>query len=233
MVNESKSRKSLIALLCLSVFMSSTVFAVPFRSVRSVGLLAGMESPPDFEQSRSSDCFFGTLDPGASEKGAVKTYAVKVVKRDTGVYTPRRDRVVPGAVNDTGAGPHNMLMPVMGKVSSLFGNRRHPSSNVVRFHSGIDIVARKGTPIVSSGSGKVSFTGWRRGYGLVVIVDHGDDLQTVYAHCSSVAVKAGQTVNAGQRVAYVGSTGVATGSHLHFEVRRNGNVRNPFRYLSN
>lgn len=232
MVNESKCRKSLIALLCLSVFVSSTVFAVPFRSVRSVGLLAGMEAPVDIEQSRSSDCFFGTLNPDISARGAVKTYAVKVVKRDTGVYTPRRDRDVPGAVNDS-AGPHDMLMPVMGRISSLFGNRRHPTSNKIRFHSGIDIVARKGTPIVSSRSGKVSFTGWRRGYGLVVIVDHAEGLQTVYAHCSKVAVKTGQTVNAGQRVAYVGSTGVATGSHLHFEVRRNGNVRNPFRYLSN
>ncbi|KAF1081640.1 MAG: peptidase, M23/M37 family [Candidatus Rifleibacterium amylolyticum] len=231
MVNESKRRKSLIALLCFSVFVSSTVFAVPFRSVRSVGLLAGMEAPPDLEQERSSDCFFGTLDPGASEKGAVKTYAVKVVKRDTGVYSPKSGKSVAGAVDN--AGPHNMLMPVMGRISSLFGNRRHPTSKIVRFHSGIDIVARKGTPIASSKSGKVSFTGWRRGYGLVVIVDHGDDLQTVYAHCSKVAVKAGQTVNAGQRIAYVGSTGVATGSHLHFEVRRNGNVRNPFRYLSN
>jgi murein DD-endopeptidase MepM/ murein hydrolase activator NlpD len=190
-----------------------------------------MEAPPDFEQSRSSDCFFGTLDPGASEKGAVKTYAVKVVKRDTGVYSPVRGKVVSGASDNSG--PHNMLMPVMGRVSSLFGNRRHPTSRAIRFHSGIDIVARKGTPIVSSGSGKVSFTGWRRGYGLVVIVDHGEDLQTVYAHCSKVAVKAGQTVNAGQRIAFVGSTGVATGSHLHFEVRRSGNVRNPFRYLSN
>jgi murein DD-endopeptidase MepM/ murein hydrolase activator NlpD len=124
-------------------------------------------------------------------------------------------------------------MPVMGRISSLFGNRRHPKSKRMHFHSGIDIVARKGTPIVSGESGKVSFTGWRRGYGLVVIVDHSDGLQTVYAHCSKVAVKAGQTVNSGQRIAYVGSTGVATGSHLHFEVRRNGNVRNPFRYLSN
>jgi len=190
-----------------------------------------MEAPPEFEQTRSSGCFFDTLDPGVSEKGAVKTYAVKVVKRDTGVYSPRSGKASAGATD--AAGPHNMLMPVMGRISSMFGNRRHPKSKRMHFHSGIDIVARKGTPIASAESGKVSFTGWRRGYGLVVIVDHAGDLQTVYAHCSKVAVKAGQAVNAGQRIAYVGNTGVTTGSHLHFEVRRSGNVRNPFRYLSN
>jgi len=124
-----------------------------------------------------------------------------------------------------------MLMPVMGRISSLFGNRRHPKTRKPQFHTGIDIVARKGTPIKSARAGKVSFTGWRRGYGLMVIVDHANGMQTVYAHCSKVAVKSGQMVNSGQRIAYVGSTGVATGSHLHFEVRRNGNVRNPFRYL--
>lgn len=232
MVNESRRQKVLIALLCFSMLASSTVFAVPFRSVRAVGLLTSMESLPDLEEPRTSDNFFGSLDPDISEKGAVKTYSIKVVRKEDGVYSPARSKSVSGSNKDTVA-PHDMLMPVMGRVSSLFGNRRHPKTKKFHFHSGIDIVARKGTPIVCSSSGRVSYTGWRRGYGLMVIVDHGNDLQTVYAHCSKVAVKSGQTVNAGQRVAYVGSTGVATGSHLHFEVRRSGNVRNPFRYLNN
>ena len=232
MVNESWKRKSIIAMLCFTVFASSTVFAVPFKSVRSVGLLANMDAIPNLETTRKPTSFFGTLDTGASEKGAVKTYAIKVVKRSEGTYSsPKNDRGVISGNDSTG--PKNMLMPVMGKVSSLFGNRQHPKSKRMHFHTGIDIVAHKGTPIVSGKAGKVSFSGWRRGYGLVVIVDHDSELQTVYAHCSKVAVKVGQAVNAGQRVAYVGSTGVTTGSHLHFEVRRNGNVRNPFRYLSN
>ena len=232
MVNESNKRKSLIALLCLSVFVSSTVFAVPFKSVRSVGLLANMEALPNLEQPRSSGSFFDTLGPDVSKKGAVKTYAVKVVKRNEGTYSPAGRDNLSVSGSDSG-GARNMLMPVMGRISSLFGNRRHPTSHKIRFHSGVDIVARKGTPIVSSRSGKVSFAGWRSGYGLMVVVDHGEGLQTVYGHCSKVAVKVGQTVNGGQRIAYVGSTGIATGSHLHFEVRRGGNVRNPFRYLSN
>ncbi|PKL42164.1 MAG: hypothetical protein CVV41_15410 [Candidatus Riflebacteria bacterium HGW-Riflebacteria-1] len=231
MVNESKWRKSLITLLCFSVFASSTVFAVPFKSVRSVGLLASMEALPNLEQPRSSGSFFDTLGPDVSVKGAVKTYSVRVVKRNEGTYSPAsRDNK---SVSDTDiGGPRNMIMPVMGRVSSLFGNRFHPTSKKIRFHTGVDIVARRGTPIISSKSGKVSFAGWRSGYGLMVVVDHGEGLQTVYGHCSKVAVKVGQTVNGGQRIAYVGSTGVATGSHLHFEVRRGGNVRNPFRYLS-
>lgn len=232
MVNESSRQKVLVALLCFTVFASSTVFAVPFRSVRSVGLLTSMESTPDLETPKPSNSFFGSLNPDISEKGAVKTYSIKVVKKEDGVYSPINNKSVSGSKQDA-VSPHNMLMPVMGRISSMFGNRRHPKTRKLHFHSGIDIVARKGTPIVCSSSGKVSYTGWRRGYGLMVIIDHGNDLQTVYAHCSKVAVKSGQTVNAGQRVAYVGSTGVATGSHLHFEVRRSGNVRNPFRYLNN
>lgn len=218
-------------MLCFAVFFSSTVFAVPFKSVRSVGLLANMDAIPNLEETRSPTNFFGTLDTGVSEKGAVKTYAIKVVQRNEGRYSlPNRDRTSVSG-NDT-TGPKNMIMPVMGKVSSLFGNRRHPKTRKMHFHTGVDIVARKGTSIASAMAGKVSYVGWRRGYGLVVIIDHNSDLQTVYAHCSRAAVKVGQSVNSGQRVAFVGSTGVATGSHLHFEVRRGGNVRNPFRYLS-
>ncbi|HQB84322.1 MAG TPA: M23 family metallopeptidase, partial [Candidatus Rifleibacterium sp.] len=124
-----------------------------------------------------------------------------------------------------------LLRPVIGRVSSLFGRRKHPSRNSWHFHTGVDIVVPRGTPISSSQGGKVTYAGWRRGYGLVVVVDHGNNIETAYAHCSKIAVKVGQSVNAGQRIAYVGNTGVATGSHLHFEVRRNGSVQNPFRFL--
>jgi murein DD-endopeptidase MepM/ murein hydrolase activator NlpD len=82
-------------------------------------------------------------------------------------------------------------------------------------------------------AGKVTFAGWKRGYGLVLVVKHSDEFETVYAHCSRLLVKKGQVVNTGQKVAKVGNTGITTGSHLHFEVRRSGNVRNPFRYLRN
>jgi murein DD-endopeptidase MepM/ murein hydrolase activator NlpD len=126
-----------------------------------------------------------------------------------------------------------LIRPVIGRISSLFGRRRHPTRRSWHFHAGIDIVARKGTPIKAAMAGKVTFAGWKRGYGLVLVVKHSDEFETVYAHCSRLLVKKGQVVNTGQKVAKVGNTGITTGSHLHFEVRRSGNVRNPFRYLRN
>ncbi len=191
-----------------------------------------MEASPE-ERPSNRASFFGTLGPEISEKGAVKTFKVRVVSRPA----LTEDWIRPGRVSEN---PRDKLepvskifaRPVSGQISSLFGNRRHPRTHAVRFHSGLDISAPRGTPVGSSLSGKVTFAGWRRGYGLVVVVNHGNNLETVYAHCSKLAVKVGQNVNTGQRLGYVGNTGVATGSHLHFEVRRGGNVRNPLRYLS-
>ncbi|MDD2999735.1 MAG: M23 family metallopeptidase [Candidatus Riflebacteria bacterium] len=232
MVNKSSTEKSLLMLLllCTAIFQPGISNAsAHFVSVKSVGLLTDQvyleKTPHETPAERTS--FFGTLGPGSSNRGAVKTYTVKVVKRHTdkgfaGSKIANADR----SVNKI------LLRPVSGRVSSLFGRRKHPTSKSWHFHTGIDIVARKGTPVVSSLSGKVSYAGWRRGYGLIIVVDHGNDLQTAYAHCSRLAVKVGQSVNAGQRIGYVGSTGVTTGSHLHFEVRRNGAVQNPFRFLA-
>ncbi|GAB4276714.1 MAG: hypothetical protein Kow0029_18940 [Candidatus Rifleibacteriota bacterium] len=173
---------------------------------------------------------FGTLGPGISKAGLVKTYSIKVVKKLKASDWKNISEKNKDVLNKS---TKCLIRPVIGRVSSGFGRRRHPTKNVWHFHAGIDIVARKGTPIMAAMAGKVVFSGWKRGYGLVVIIDHGDGFETVYAHCSRSLVKTGQVVNTGQRIAKVGNTGVATGAHLHFEVRRNGNVRNPFRYLKN
>lgn len=125
-----------------------------------------------------------------------------------------------------------LRMPTRGRLSDRYGWRNHPVYRKRLFHAGIDIAAPKGSPINASMSGKVIYAGRRSGYGKLVIVSHSKGYSTRYAHCSSILVKKGQYVKAGQLIARVGATGVATGNHLHFEVRKNGKTLNPLSYLN-
>lgn len=120
--------------------------------------------------------------------------------------------------------------PVDFRVSSPFNpNRRHPVLKTVRPHRGVDYAAPSGTPIKASGDGKVIFRGVKSGYGNVVILQHGGNITTLYAHMSRFASKAssGSRVRQGQTIGYVGATGLVTGAHLHYEYRINGVHRNP------
>lgn len=121
--------------------------------------------------------------------------------------------------------------PVKGTISSPFGQRVHPMFKTKSVHSGIDIAAPNGTPVKAAAAGEVLFDGWLRGYGQVVILDHGQNYTTVYAHLSSTSVEEGKTVKAGAVIGRVGKTGNATGYHLHFEVRVGSTVKNPLDYL--
>ncbi|MBE9160121.1 peptidoglycan DD-metalloendopeptidase family protein [Nodosilinea sp. LEGE 06152] len=132
-----------------------------------------------------------------------------------------------GVIRGTG----RFVFPANGSISSGFGNRVHPILGYSRFHAGIDFSASQGTPIYAADSGRVIFSGWYGGYGQAVIVDHGGGLSTLYAHASRLLVSEGQAVQQGQAIAAVGSTGLSTGPHLHFEVRQNGNPVNPAGYL--
>ncbi|MFP4199901.1 MAG: murein hydrolase activator EnvC family protein [Clostridia bacterium] len=116
-------------------------------------------------------------------------------------------------------------------VSSPFGQRYHPILGQWRMHSGIDLAASTGTPIKAAASGVVLDVGWMGGYGLSVIVAHTSSISTLYAHASSLRVQSGQEVQQGDTVGLVGSTGMSTGPHLHFEVRRDGQVQDPVEYL--
>lgn len=122
-------------------------------------------------------------------------------------------------------------LPIAGTITSPFGTRVHPVFKTKTTHTGIDISAPKGTAINAADAGEILYTGWLRGYGQVVIVDHGANLTTVYAHMSKIETTEGAKVKRGQLIGRVGSTGVATGNHLHFETRVNGEAVNPMRYL--
>lgn len=122
--------------------------------------------------------------------------------------------------------------PVSGNISSPFGMRDHPITGVHKLHTGMDIAAGAGTSIKVPLAGTVTFAGWNGGYGNYVVVDHGNGLQTAYAHQSQILVSVGQRVNAGDVIGKVGTTGDSTGPHLHFEVKRNGEFVNPRDFLS-
>jgi murein DD-endopeptidase MepM/ murein hydrolase activator NlpD len=121
--------------------------------------------------------------------------------------------------------------PAAGPVTSGFGYRSHPIFGDRRFHSGIDIGAGHGAPVVAAGGGTVVFVGTMSGYGNYIAINHGGGLATTYAHLSAFSVSNGQSVSRGQPVGSVGCTGFCTGPHLHFEVRVNGSPVDPMPYL--
>jgi murein DD-endopeptidase MepM/ murein hydrolase activator NlpD len=133
-------------------------------------------------------------------------------------------------VNGDGVGGGSsaaIRLPVNGRVTSGFGSRFHPILGYERFHAGVDLKAASGTPIVAAADGRVVGAGWRGGYGQLVSIAHAGGIETMYGHMSRIAARAGETVRQGQVIGYVGSTGLSTGPHLHFEVLKNGRPVNP------
>ena len=117
------------------------------------------------------------------------------------------------------------------KVTSNFGKRIDPILNVTTMHTGIDIDADLGDPVLASASGVVAFSGTMRGYGNLIIIKHPDNWHTVYAHLNKISVHKDQKVNQGQKIGEAGKTGIATGVHLHFEIRQGKESRNPLLFL--
>lgn len=128
-------------------------------------------------------------------------------------------------------GTGELIFPSEGEISSGFGWRQHPILGHLRFHAGIDFAGSYGSPIQAADRGTVILAGWYGGYGNTVIIDHGDGIATLYGHTSKLYVSEGQSVQLGQAIAAVGSSGLSTGPHLHFEVRKNGEPVDPMNYL--
>lgn len=146
---------------------------------------------------------------------------------------PNAQLVIPGA---TRLKPRDVILvngqlqkafdwPVQGRISSPFGARWG------KMHNGLDIAVPTGTHVKAAADGRISFAGWNGGYGILVIVDHGNGVETRYAHNSRLNVKVGQKVERGQVIAYSGNTGVSTGPHVHFEIRQRNTPVNPQTYL--
>jgi murein DD-endopeptidase MepM/ murein hydrolase activator NlpD len=123
------------------------------------------------------------------------------------------------------------IWPVRGWLSSEFGPRTDPFTNETRFHEGIDIANNEGLPIKASGAGVVTFAGEQGGYGHVVIISHGYDLESRYAHLQRYSVKKGDKIKKGDIIAFLGNSGRSSGPHLHYEVRKYGIPVNPRVYI--
>ncbi len=121
--------------------------------------------------------------------------------------------------------------PVYSSISSWFGSRFHPVLKERKHHEGVDLPAVHGTKVCAAADGVVSFAGWESGYGYLIKINHGYGYETRYGHNSKLLVRAGQAIKKGQVICLVGSTGVATGPHLHYEVRINGTPVNPVPFL--
>ena len=119
----------------------------------------------------------------------------------------------------------SLIQPVSGRISCRYGRRSG------YYHTGLDIAAPNGTPIKAAAGGTITYAGYHYSYGNLLIVSHGNGVQTYYAHCSKLYVSNGQSVSQGQTIAAVGSTGNSTGNHLHLEVRVNGTAQNPQNYV--
>lgn len=215
----SVSKAGVLALLCL---LPATLFAA---------LEAPKQKTPAKRQAPAvSDVapFFGNLAPVSSSRGLVQTFAVKSEKESAPVEPRRKEQSISTVALKPFGG--SFLMPVSGEISSRFGRRAHPFRRVTHFHTGIDIRARRGTPIMAAAAGRVVYAGWKRGYGLMVEVEHGSGFRSVYAHCSKLQVRVGTMVQAGSTIGLVGSTGVTTGSHLHFEIMRGSILLDPLSF---
>lgn len=157
-----------------------------------------------------------------------RAQAIRMLDELEGVSEEAKQELLSRASRgDPGIVPGYFIWPAEGEVVSGFGPRKHPIAGVVRQHNGIDIDAPYGAAVRAAAGGTVLKAGPMGGYGLSVVIDHGGGLSTLYAHMSEVSVSAGRAVSQGELIGKVGSTGYSTGPHLHFEVRVNGEPKDP------
>ena len=185
----------------------------------------GMEAP--------GDDMLWRMDPEASEAAYAIRYDV--------AYLLRRAKLLSNSFSEVETSLEDQreelaatpsIPPVIGRVSSHYSfSRANPVTGVTSPHLAIDIVARWGTPFVATALGRVTFAGRKDGYGNMVEIDHGFGLRTRYGHASKLYVRAGQQVRRGEVIGEVGSSGSSTGSHVHYEVHRNGRPVNPSNYI--
>ena len=217
------------------------------REAKAGGLYSAMLPVQQMEQSRAAHTqhYFSDL-PAAqihpTPDAALEEQLQHAAAQDA-AYAAREtflaaqaafsDRAIPANVSyDIPELPFATVHPVSGRESSGFGYRMHPIQQTVKFHYGTDFAADSGTEICAFADGTVLAAGKDAGYGNYVKLDHGSGFVTLYGHCSSIDVSAGDTVAAGQTIARVGATGMATGPHLHFELIHEGVYLNPEFYLA-
>lgn len=180
------------------------------------GIKQKLEGPSDISSE-------GKLSPSFAESVADYNY----LKTANALGLADRGRRSFGAITGTPS-----VWPVDGRVMSSFGARTDPFSGEGAFHTGVDISAATGTPVRAAADGVITFAEMENGYGRIIKIDHGNGIETYYAHLSRFYVAAGQSVRRGEMIGAVGSSGRVTAPHLHYEVRLGNAPVNPYRYLS-
>lgn len=214
---------------------SAPVSAEPLASTSEVRLLPNEDRQADpaaagisFSRAANGEgrVMYARRDPGAGS-AAVVTFSTTRPRLTARVASANGG---PPAVRSSGPiGQLPRFLPVSARLmTSGFGSRYHPILGVQRSHLGVDLAVPSGTPIAATADGVVSFAAWDGGYGLLVAIDHGGGIETRYAHMSRIAVSSGQRVHTGDVLGYVGTTGLSTGPHVHYEVRVNGQAVSPF-----
>jgi murein DD-endopeptidase MepM/ murein hydrolase activator NlpD len=230
------SPKALSVRVGSSIYSSARRAGVPQRVVAS--LVSALRYSVDFERDvNASDMMTVVFDRQVTDDGLVRTGELQHVslnlnERDKPVellrFTPAGERTEFFYPDGISVRALLMKTPIDGaRQTSGFGFRLHPILGYSRMHQGADFAAPSGTPIQAAGVGTVLHAGWHGGHGKTVIVQHQNGLRTLYAHMSSIAVAAGQRVAQGQSIGAVGSTGLSTGPHLHYEIHLNGRPVNP------
>lgn len=181
--------------------------------------MAGIDSPSKGADTIASNISFSDLDPSSEMDILAEVLDDKKIELEVFI----EDLEVQFAYLETVPD----LMPTSGRITSRFGNRKNPFGRGIQFHQGVDIANSRGTKVVASAKGTVIFAGYKGGYGRTVIIDHGNEYKTLYAHNSSLLVSVGDKVDKGQIISKMGSTGVSTGNHLHFEIHKNNKYINP------
>ncbi|HEX6535531.1 MAG TPA: M23 family metallopeptidase [Gemmatimonadaceae bacterium] len=211
--------------------LSDTIAAIEHRD-EQIRLLAGLPA----DSVDSTGALLATLDDDSAMAGAVRVSA----RADVDMLIRRANSLAASfaEVSDTLKRSVDKfaripsIMPTAGWLSSAFSRSRfHPILHYARPHEGIDVSAPMGAPIVAPAAGTVTMVGRENGYGNVLEIDHGYGIVTKYAHCSRIVVRKGQHVQRGQVIANVGSTGLATGPHLHYEIHVHGKVVDPLTYV--
>jgi murein DD-endopeptidase MepM/ murein hydrolase activator NlpD len=212
--------------------LTTSKLAVPMahihgKSAKSAGTASGALIT-DASSNFTDDSYYKSLNTFYSLRDSATSGAATHAIRSSSVLGP-----FSGADGSDLALDGPSLWPVMGPITSSFGQREDPvlGNGEGEFHTGVDISAPIGTPIRASAAGTVKSAAEGHGYGREVIIDHGNNVETIYAHLSGFTVIAGQTVVRGQVIGYVGVSGRTTGANLHYEVRIRNTPVNPHKYL--
>jgi murein DD-endopeptidase MepM/ murein hydrolase activator NlpD len=214
-----------------SLYVAARGAGAPADAVASY--IRALSARMPISRVRTGDRFDLIVEQRRAATGEVETGALLYAGLDQGKSKTRLLKWTSGGRSQffeaSGVGERRggMTQPVSGRMTSSFGMRRHPLLGYSRFHRGVDYGAAYGSPIVAASAGVVSYSGWHGGHGKYVMIQHGGGMATAYGHMSRIVARNGARVAQGQVIGYVGSTGLSTGPHLHYEMYRNGQSIDP------